>query len=317
MSHSIEMSIALNTAHEVKVCEDVLKELKNFPQEYKDVFGQKIVQIESSVSELLKFAESMDGLYGDSDNGIVKYQLKLDSIKKQINNIKSINLSKYISVMENKDSSAINEIVTQNGIMATIAIQQLEEKAIDLNVESLNKEIDEIRTKKDGLKSLAEENKRIEDYIFDNDFPPMIEEHLLELVNGSSSPQLLMDLYALMGYMDTDRIRVNELYKDVTKIFKTIGFIENNSEDNISNKSEFSKTVSFKNKLNKEFKMTFTSKGIDYKMGNYDKHLCESDSENFMEILKKDFTVSNVRIIRNQSNSRPMLKQMKNKEKEL
>ena len=63
--------------------------------------------------------------------------------------------------------------------------------------------------------------------------------------------------------------------------------------------------------------MTFTSKGIDYKMGNYDKHLCESDSENFMEILEKDFQISNVRIIRNQSNDRPMLKQMKQKERGL
>ena len=57
--------------------------------------------------------------------------------------------------------------------------------------------------------------------------------------------------------------------------------------------------------------MTFKSIGIDYQMGNYDKHLCESDSEKFRDMLTKDFKVSEIRIIRNQTNARPNSMQMK------
>ena len=161
MSHSVEMSVALNTAHEVKVCNDALNEINAFPKEYTDIFGEKIKQIKTSAEELIEFAKSIDGVYGDSDDGFIKYQLKLDSMKKQINNIKSINLSKYISVVNNKDKTSINNIVAQNGIMATIAIQQLVELGMELTPDSLNKTIDEIRNKKEGLKSLMDENKRI------------------------------------------------------------------------------------------------------------------------------------------------------------
>ena len=317
MSHSIEMSVALNTAHEVKVCNDVLENINNFPKEYEAVFGNEINKIKGSISELKKFAEDTKGVFGDADNGFVKYQLKLDSIKKKINNIKSINLSRYISIVDKNDANEFNEIVAKNGIMATLAIQEINDRSIELNPSTLNDMIDEIRTKNSDILNLKEENKRIEDYIFDNEFDSETEEHLLSLVESSDSPQLLMDLYALMGYMSTDKIRVNELYTDVSAILTSIGFNEVSMRKDMSEKSELSKTVLYRNKLNKEFKMTFTSKGIDYKMGNYDKHLCESDSENFMEILKKDFEVSNIRIVRNQSNDRPMLKQMKQNERKL
>ncbi|MCK5867533.1 MAG: hypothetical protein KAG14_03970 [Mycoplasmataceae bacterium] len=315
MSHSIKMSIALNTDHEVKVCNDISKEINSFPKEYLNTFGEEISKVKNSISELKKFAEDTKNIFGDSDIGFMEYQLKLDSIMKRIKNIKSINLSNYITSVNGKEVKKINEVVAKNGVMATLAIQKLSEEGIDLNLSSLNKMIDSMRTDTAKTKDMIEENKRVENFIFDNDFSEELEEHFLALVEKSNSPQLLMDLYAMMGSMEIEEKRVSELYKDVSNILGSIGFSEQKSGNSIDGSGEVNKTTVYKNNLNKEFKMTFTARGIDYKMGNYDKHLCESDSENFMEILKKDFAVSNVRIMRNQSNSRPMLKVMKQTER--
>ncbi|MCK5867018.1 MAG: hypothetical protein KAG14_01335 [Mycoplasmataceae bacterium] len=317
MSHSVEMSVALNTEQQVKVCNDVLTKMNSFSEEYVEVFGKQINEIKASIKELKEFASNAEGIFGDSDNGFVKYQLELDAIKKKINNIKSINLSKYLSIKDDANNADIKDIVVKNGIMATLAIQKIQEQSINLNATSLTKMIDEIRTQKDNTEALKEESSRIQNFIFDGGFDEMTEEYLLGLISTSQSPQLLMDLYALMGYMETDKIRVSELYTDVSNILKTIDFSEVSSIEKINENGEFSKTTIYRNKSNKEFKMRFTSKGIDYKMGNYDKHLCESDSEEFMEILKKDFSISNIRIVRNQSNDRPMLKQIKSNERKI
>lgn len=316
MSHSIKMTIALNSDHELKVCEDVQKTINQFPDEYKNIFGKQINSIGESIVELKEFAAGIDNLFVNVDsvgaqNSLLDYQRKLDGIVKRVNNIKSINLSEYITKVSSDKLEALEEIISNNGVMATLAIQQLDDEGIQLSKESVMERIDVIRNSDISSEELKVEIKKVEDFIFNSGFDESVEDHLLEVCEKTSSPQVLSDLYALVGAMDIEKNRIDQMHIQVTNIFKEMKFDEVDSDNAINNDGELKKTVTYRNSLKKEFKMTYRASGIDYQMGNYDKHLCESDSDIFMETLRKDFKVSDVRIVRNVSNERPMLRQMK------
>ena len=322
MSHSISMTVALNTSHEIKVCDSIENEINLFSSEYKDLFSKEILDIQDNIKKLKEFASSINNVIGDSDSiaqtkTFFEYQKLQDSITKKIKNIKSINIGTYVERVQGIQKDEIDKIVTKNGILAILAMQSLETKAIELNSINLENAISEIRNKSLEESQLNIEVKSLENNIYDQEVNEALEEHLLDLIDEVKSAQEIADIYALIGHMQLEEKRINEMFIDVTKILKTIGFEYQKEVVNVNSEGTIIKTVSYRNSLNKEFKVKYRATGIDYKMGNYEKHLCESDSEKFMDIFTKQFRVSDIRIKRNISNARPVLKEMKMKERKI
>ena len=322
MSHSVSMTVALNTSHEVKICDSIENEIKAFSEEYKKFFAKEILDILESIKELKKFAASINDVIGDSDTinktkMFLEYQKLQDSITKKIQNIKSINIANYAEKVEGAEKDKIDVIVAKNGVLAMMAIQKLEDDNIQLNSNNLEETISKIRNKDVEETLLKSETKKIENAIYDYEMEEALEDHLLKVIDNVKSPQEIADVYALVGHMQLEKSRVNQLHEDVTKILKTIGFEGQKSSSKITSEGEIIKVVSYKNSLNKEFNVQYKATGIDYKLGNYEQHLCESDSEKFMDILTEQFKVSEVRIKRNISNARPVLREMKLKERKI
>ena len=314
MSHSVKLSIALNASTEIKVCEKIKKDIEELSKEYKTVFSNEIKELKDSLKEMTIFVESIKGESVETDN-FLSYQMKMDSIKKRISNISSINIKNYIEKVESKDGIKINKIILDNGILATLAIQNIEENNESITSENLQYEINKIRVEKNLSNSFKEEISRAEKFIYESNLEIQEEDYLLGILDKSTSPQLLGDLYSIVGSMEIERKRISELDKIITTILVDMKFKVKKEETIVTSEGEIKRIKIFVNKLNKEFAMNIKDSGVDFKLGNYDKHLCESDSENFRNILKQQITVTDERITRNHSNDMPMIMAKKSRER--
>lgn len=320
MSHQIKMTIALNTQNEIEACKIAENKLNNLPKEYLEVFDREIEELRVSVSELSEFANNISGMTIDSDSAnsnnteFMNYQRKLDALMKRVENIRSINLSNYIKNVEEKEKSNVNKILVENGILGMLALQNITKKNLSVTPEELEKEIDEIRNSESDTSEFNEQIEGLQVKIFDGEFSDVIENHLLETLALTNTPQLAMDFDALLSNFSIEILRTHMVFKDVKDILHDLGFKEIQSNEEFTSEGEYKKNATFRNHLNKEFVMSFKPSGVDFQMGNYDGHLCESDSESFRAKLQEAYNIS-IRIVRNQSNARPMLKQAKLKER--
>ena len=225
MSHSVKLVIALNTEIELAICNEVEDKLNTFPKSYNEYFASEFKDIKLSIQELKSYINEIKDISFDSDLGrdfVYNYQRKLDSITKKIQNIKSINISEYIKKYDIKQNSEINKIIADNGIMATLAIQEIRAEHVEVTSKSLLNKINYMRNKSYEDEKLKTELKELETFIFDQEYDESIEDYFLSLLNNSNSPQLIMDLHSLISYKKkwsiTNQKVISTNYKNIRRI---------------------------------------------------------------------------------------------------
>ncbi|ALD66579.1 hypothetical protein [Spiroplasma cantharicola] len=341
MSHNASITFDICNKDELLALTQVekeIKELENFSikNNFSDIFNEEIKNIYSQLEESKSLIEQIGGSHtisGDYDiinatknKQIEKYYLQLDNIIKKIQNIKyTLNLEGELIRTINFEKNKIGELISQNGFIANQALKNLFSNNLEVNFNSINQEIENIRFKESNDKTIKIYKDKLKDELNNLNIAKEFKTKLYSDLSKLETNIEVMDFSALMKSIETNILKTNMLVKDVEDELKKINFKTFSKKYIILNSStpevgdQFVISLKVVNNKNNNIIVNFGLNGtMEYKMGNYADHLCDADAEKFIKGLqsKQRFIVSQ-KITRTSTTTRPIqrVRKMKVKEK--
>ena len=314
MSHGVTF-IAFNLSEDIKLqCSDILNRLHSIEQ-----YDWKNEATSQTIHSLLEqYQKKVDDIYKLQGKKVDIFQAQqmLITIMKDVANMQQFCNAKiagfYQTYLQNATEN-INKIIAQYGILATTAIEKLNEDHQIINEENLLNTIDQIRNAQINEQQLKVYREEFKKAIDNCSFPTDIKLDLLNQVNHYTTAQEVSDIPGFIASKNAEFNRMIHLIKDVSTILKEVGFkFTGHAIKYLYNEQEgiFSTVLLFKNANNNTIGINFNSLGkISYKLGNYVGHACEATSRSILEKLKqKGYEYSTPIITRNVSNAKPLEK---------
>ncbi|MBQ5492540.1 MAG: hypothetical protein IIT78_01530 [Mycoplasmataceae bacterium] len=314
MSHSVTF-VTFNLTNDIKQqCSDILNRLQSIKQ-----YDWKNTNTANTINDLLQqYHSKIDEIYKLDHKTVnaVEVQSILATIMKDIANMQQFANASiagfYKTYLENA-SQNINKIIAQYGILATTALQKLEESHQIINDQNLLNTIDEIRNSQINEQQLKIYHSEFKKAVDKCTFPDDIKLILLNLVSKYTTAQEVSDIAGFIATKNAEFNRMVQLIKDVSAILKEVNFkFAGNNIKYLYNEEEgvFSTVLLFKNSNNNTIAINFNSLGkLSYKLGNYIGHACEQTSRSILEKLKqKGYEYSTPIITRNISSAKPLEK---------
>lgn len=309
MSHSVQVSVALESSAEYKALEALHKEISSCADVYKEYLSEELGDMEESIKKAFEFVQSTE-FKTARDGELLEYQRNLSSLAKRVANIKSSFSygDAYSKMAERKDQS-INKIITENGLMAIMAIEDLENEGKNISSDELLNKIEENRAIEIDKNVLSKLKKQIQMQLIDMELPDEIKFEFVQMFHGSLTRQEIVDLFALIENKVVEFRNIEEISKTIIKGLETLDFKYTNSEYFMTEKGEIEiKLNLFKDKT-KDFSLTInTSRRMSWQFGDYEEHMCDADGEKFREEILPSLglKLSSAVITRNKSRSRPL-----------
>lgn len=333
MSHSVTVEVNFNNEAVIQQLCKQKKELQEFVEKNKSVrdsFASEIARIISSIDEEIEFIEtnlgkisaSGEGSAHATQNARLQHEMRIDSILKRVAMLKSsLNFTdEFVNLLV--DSSAeLQKKIVSGGWVAFAAVEALKKNGINLTIENLEQKMLELHDDASLYDQIHQAKQVNVAHIKNSNFPEKFKVALIAQNNSYNTLSELTDLSALTETLVNSWDERKEIIEKSLRILQNIGF--GVLKDGIKYEvlethtgSEFRVHILVKNKTNNTIQISFELNGkVKYKMGNYEKHFCEKDSYQFLAQLKKEMRVENEHIIRDISNARPILKEMRIKEK--
>lgn len=332
MSHAVTTTITINIQDELKIIDELKSQIENMDRFWKenacDSFNDLLNRCELLRNTLLELdgkigsKTTTDGRINNIDQVLLDYQKLQDNLVKRIANIKnSFDYQGAIQTFLNKKDNDINEIILNNGTMAYEAIEALNNEKSYVTKQLLLDKIAEIRNSETLSEVFSQSKETMIDNIINMSFAKRQQNALIQLVDDINTPQELMDFGALIESSKVANLRINEIKHSIVDALQSLNFsIREIQEDVVieqENNIKMKQSIIAYNDLSKKISIDLYSDGrMEYDMGNYEGHMCEADSGKFRDILAEKYEMSSPRIIRHKSNNRPVLRALKQREKE-
>lgn len=328
MSHSIKMQIELSSEKEVESLIAMNNDLEEFVHKNHFVsatFKKEIDQIKEEIEKQIQYlsipkietiSTTTENAMQEKEKAYFRHQKSVDGIIKRMENLKaSLNYTEEFLKLINDDEHKIQNIVVSNGWMAFSAIDNLNSKNVRITPENLKEEIEIIRLDQTLDNLIA--NAKAKNYILVENAPLPIafKKHLFAMNSSYTTLNELTDFVAYLGTLSKKYMERKTIIEATISKIQKMGFKAVNIEYDFYSKLGmigFAAILHVKNEVNKTIDFIFDMDGsLEYKMGNYEKHFCEADSEKLMIFLRGMFNVKNEQITRNVSNAAPILKAAK------
>ena len=314
MSHEVHF-VAFNLNQDIKQqCSDVLNRLHSLEQ-----YNWKNKNTTQTIHSLLEqYQKKINDIYALQGKTVspTEVQSMLVTIMKDVANMQQFanaSIAGFYQTYLQIATENINKIIAQYGVLATSALQKLNDEHQIVDEQNLLDTIDQIRNEQVNEAHLKVYRDEFKKAINQCSFPNDIKLELLNLVNHYTTAQEVSDIPGFIATKNAEFNRMVRLIKDMVSILKEVGFkFAGNTIKYLYNEEEgiFSTTLLFKNANNNSVAINFNSLGkINYKLGNYVGHACEATSRSILEKLKqKGYEYSAPIITRNISNAKPLEK---------
>ncbi|MGZ9762656.1 hypothetical protein ACXYRQ_04245 [Mycoplasma sp. 394] len=325
MSHAavITHSICIDAEkQELNKINDEVTELYNNASS--ELFQEQCKEILESVAASLNTLESFSETRQIYENQVTaretEFQYQKHRIFKQLENLKlNLNYIDDIFAQIKQDESEINRLILKEGYIANIAIEELKETGTVITTNALQAKISQIRNKEITKQTLDKTKRHIENLIEESTLDIKIKFKLLDELDTKTSPQEISDLLAViqeLNYRNNLTQRKINTYKEALKEngyhLKGTPDVITITDDKGELRVSFAYVLNFKNNKDNRFKIIFNlDNSVQYDIGDYEKHMCVTLSEKIQQaVSKKGYLYKDIKILRNISNAKPLLKAM-------
>lgn len=319
MSHSISITIR-DIESKIEILNKLENELKESELSSKNSHIETIKRINydhyfTKIQELKTSLANSVGNYETDEELYLEVLRRISTLDKEVNNIRLLYLSeredKLLDFMsDDVGNNQILELVIEYGYLATESIKYLEKNNIAVTASKLNETIATLRQQESDKVSRQELKEKCTKRIFDSKLPDSIKYNLLNIMREYKTNQELSDYWSYLQSIESDAIELNRLVRLFKEILEKEGFsiVPGSYEYGLSNHLSFFTTFKLKHPTNGLINIFINSNGqIQYKIGDYENHVCESTTSKLINDLKLMGCKVHVDSVkRNIDNNRPL-----------
>ncbi|MCV3754064.1 hypothetical protein [Ureaplasma zalophigenitalium] len=247
------------------------------------------------------------------DKKVLEYTMSKSRLIKVISNL-SIDFSfKNLIKLEDQE---ISDLILQNGFLSNIVICRLEEENLSISPENFLRKLEEIKQERINEEQTEKIRNEIKNLVLSQKIDDKLKRSLLNEFLFITNYQELADFVPYATEIINQYNEALKKHKIYTQLLekhkykhKKIEFIiQRDAEDKLKPRYAFISKFSNPLKKNNEFLLTFNLDGsISYDIGDYEKHMCWSLSDELEKDLEKHgYFVKTKNITRSVSGARPL-----------